>query len=104
MPTLLIEHAIADFATWHAAFARFAERRAAGGVLSERIMQPIDDPEYVLLELDFGTVEAAQAFLRFLETQVWSTRANSPALIGSPRARIAEVAPLASEQPTPASS
>jgi len=94
MPTLLIEHCISDFDTWHAAFALFAERRKDSGVLHERIMQPVDDPHYVLIDLEFGTVEGARNFQRFLETQVWSTPANSPALVGSPRARIADLAPV----------
>lgn len=95
MPTLLIEHAISDFATWHAAFLRFASRRQDGGVLRERLMQPADDPHYILLELDFDTLVQAQRFQQFLETQVWSTPANSPALVGSPRARVMETAPVA---------
>lgn len=94
MPTLLIEHSISDFDLWHDAFARFAAKRQEGGVLRERIMQPVDDPHYVLVDLEFATLEAARGFQRFLETQVWSTPANSPALVGSPRARIAEVAPV----------
>ena len=94
MPTLLIEHAISDFDTWHEAFVRFAARRTEGGVLRERIMQPVDDPHYVLIDLEFVTVEAARTFQRFLETQVWSKPANSPALVGSPRARFADVAPV----------
>jgi hypothetical protein len=92
VPTLLIEHSVSDFDTWHEAFARFATHRQKGGVQGERIMQPVDDPQYVLIELEFGTLEAAQGFQQFLETQVWSTPQNSPALVGSPRVRIAEVA------------
>ena len=93
MPTLLIEHSISDFDLWHDAFMRFAARRKEGGVIRERIMQPVDDPHYVLIDLEFVTLEGARGFRQFLETQVWSTPANSPALVGSPRARIAEVAP-----------
>jgi len=93
MSTLLIEHAISDFDTWYDAFGRLAWRRQEGGVLGERIMQPVDDPRYVLIDLEFATVEAAQRFQRFLETEVWSNPANSPALEGSPRARILESAP-----------
>jgi hypothetical protein len=93
MPTLLIEHSISDFTLWHGAFMRFAARRKQGGVIHERIMQPVDDPHYVLIDLDFATLDAARGFQRFLETQVWSTPASSPALVGSPRARIAEVVP-----------
>lgn len=94
MSTLLIEHSISDFDTWHDAFGRFAERRKEGGVLSERIMQPVDDPHYVLIDLEFATVEAAKRFQQFLETQVWSNPTNSPALEGSPRTRIVDTAPV----------
>ena len=92
MPTLLIEHSISDFDLWYDAFMRFAARRKEDGVLRERVMQPVDDPHYVLVDLEFGTLEAARGFQQFLETQVWSTPSNSPALVGSPQARIAEVA------------
>jgi len=88
MPTLLIEHSISDFDTWHEAFGAFATRRKQGGVLGERIMQPVGDAHYVLVDLEFATLDEAERFQRFLETQVWSTPANSPALVGSPRARI----------------
>lgn len=93
MSTLLIEHSISDFDTWHDAYGRFAARRKEGGVLRERIMQPVDDAHYVLIDLEFATVEAAQRFQRFLETQVWSNPANSPALEGSPRSRIVDTVP-----------
>jgi len=96
MPTLLIEHSITDFDTWHAAFVRFAARREEGGVLHERIMQPVGDPHYVLVDLEFATVEAAQRFQQFLETQVWSNPANSPALKGRPRSRVVDTASVAS--------
>jgi len=95
MPTLLIEHPISDFDTWHDAFGRFAARRKKSGVLRERIMQPVGDPHYVFIDLEFATVEAAQRFQQFLETQVWSNPANSPALKGSPQSRIADTAPVA---------
>ncbi len=96
MSTLRIEHAISDFDTWYAAFERFAGRRKEGGVLAERIMQPVDDSHYVFIDLDFATVEAAEHFQKFLETQVWSNPANSPALEGTPRSRIAHTAPVPS--------
>ena len=93
MPTLRIEHSISDFGTWHAAFGRFAAQRREGGVLDERILQPVDDPHYVFIDLEFATVEAAQRFQQFLETQVWSNPANSPALNGHPQSRIADLPP-----------
>jgi hypothetical protein len=96
MRTLHIEHAITDFATWLEAFGGFADTRRGAGVLDERVHQPIDDPHYVVIDLDFDTVDEATAFLRFLETAVWSSPANSPALVGSPRALVLEPASAAS--------
>ncbi len=93
MTTLRIEHAISDFDTWYGAFGRFEAYRKDGGVLRERITQPVDDPHYVFVGLDFATFEGAQHFQHFLETQIWSNPANSPALKGSPQARIAVTAP-----------
>ena len=96
MPTLHIEHAITDFPTWLAAFGRFSEVRRNAGVRDERVYQPVADPNYVVADMDFDTVDEANAFLRFLETVVWSNPANAPALAGSPRALVLERAPAAS--------
>ena len=86
MATLHIEHAITDLATWQDAFDRFAARRRAAGVLAQRVCQPVDDDHYVVVQLDFAFASQATAFRGFLESQVWSTPANSPGLAGSPRA------------------
>ncbi|SPE17444.1 conserved hypothetical protein [Candidatus Sulfotelmatomonas gaucii] len=88
MATLHIEHPITDFATWKAAFDQFAGKRADAGVTEHRIHQPVDDPAYVVVQLDFPTVKQAQAFREFLETRVWATAANSPGLAGNPQARV----------------
>ena len=101
MPTLLIEHSITDFDTWRQAFGRFAARRRQGGVVGERFMQPVGDPLYVLVDLEFATVDEAQRFKLFLETQVWSTPESSPALVGTPRARVADDAPVAAPVAAP---
>jgi hypothetical protein len=92
MTTLHIEHEITDFPTWHAAFRRFEEVRARSGVLRHRVQQPVDDPRYVVVDLDFSTVAEAAAFLAFLRAQVWSSPTNAPALVGAPVARILEPA------------
>ena len=93
MATLHIEHPITDYPTWKAAFDRFADRRLEGGVTAHRIHQLVDDPAYVVLQLDFSSVEQAQRFLRFLEEKVWAVPASSPGLAGSPRARVLVAAP-----------
>ncbi len=88
MATLHIEHQISDFDTWVAAFDRFAEARSRAGVRSQRVQRPVDDPEYVVVDLDFDTTEAAEAFLTFLTSTVWASTDNSPALVGTPLTRI----------------
>jgi hypothetical protein len=88
MATLHIEHAITDLSTWFDAFARFEQVRANAGVVSETIHQPVDDDKYIYVRLDFDSVERANAFKQFLETNVWTSRGASPGLGGTPRARV----------------
>ena len=88
MPTLQIEHRITDFDVWRQAYGRFATARANAGVQTERVYRPIDDPHYVVVDLDFPDTESAQRFLQFLRSDVWSTPAASPALDGRPETRL----------------
>ena len=94
MPTLHIEHPISDFTTWKVAFDRFAAIRAESGVRHHRVQRPVDDPHYVLIDLDFDSTKQAETFLEFLRTNVWTSRESSPALTGTPQTRILEAAPV----------
>ncbi len=73
MATLHIEHPITDFDTWNAAFARFADVRRQAGVRQQRIQRPVDDPAYVVVDLDFDTAAEAERFLGFLHANVWTS-------------------------------
>ena len=97
MTTLHIEHPITDLIAWQAAFNRFASARAQAGVRSQRVQQPIDDEHQIVIDLDFDTIEHARNFLAFLQTNVWSSPANSPALAGPPRTTILETLTLPAE-------
>lgn len=88
MPTLHIEHPITSLETWLGAFSRFADARRDAGVTAERITQPVDDDAYIVLQLDFATIEQAEGFKNFLETVVWQSPELSPGLDGAPRARV----------------
>jgi len=88
MTTLHIEHAIVDFELWSSAFDRFADFRTKAGVRGQRIQQPVDDPRYVVIDLDFDSVDEAETFLSFLRDKVWSSPDSSPALVGEPQAKI----------------
>jgi len=90
MATLRIEHAITDYATWRAAFDRAAPIREQVGVRSFRIQQPVDDPSYLMIDLDFDDVSGAEALLGILRERIWSNPDSSPGLDGQPRARIVQ--------------
>lgn len=101
MATLHIEHPITDFETWAAAFNQFSDARRAAGVRAHRIQQPVNDANYIVVDLDFDTVEAAEAFRRFLEAVVWSVPASAPALTGTPKTTILELAGVALRAASP---
>jgi hypothetical protein len=88
MPSLHIEHSITDLPTWLAAFNRFHGARTNAGVRSTRVHQPVEDDQYIYIQLDFDTAEEAASFKTFLETNVWSRSAASPGLVGAPTARV----------------
>jgi hypothetical protein len=88
LATLHIEHEITDLDTWLSAFAAFAEARRTAGVTTEWIRQPVSDDRYIVVDLDFDTVEGASAFLEFLTSVVWQVPENAPALAGTPRTMI----------------
>ena len=91
MPTLHIEHAVTDFDTWNAAFERFAGLRQQSGMRQQRVQQPVDDHQYVIIDLDFDSTDEAARFLSFLRAEIWSLPDNAPALIGTPQTRILEL-------------
>ena len=92
MYTLQIEHGIKDFAMWKAAFDRDPVNRLAAGVTAHRISRPVDDPHYVVVELDLTTREQAEALLAKLQQTVWNSPDAAPALNGAPRTRIVQSA------------
>ena len=94
MATLHIEHAITDFGTWTRAFNGFADARSNAGVREQRVQRPVDDPRFVVIDLDFDSTEDANAFLNFLKVRVWANPESSPALAGPPATMILEPAAL----------
>jgi hypothetical protein len=85
--TVQIEHPIRDYASWRAAFDRDPAGRQSAGVLRYRVYRPLDDPKYVLVDLDFAAPEAAERFVLAMRG-IW--RQVEGTLIEGPRARIVE--------------
>jgi hypothetical protein len=89
MPTLQIAHGVRDYESWKREFDEDPVGRRAGGVRAYRISRPTDDPRYVIIELEFATLEEAEGFQRKLR-QLWG---DVDARLGleSPRTRIVDV-------------
>jgi hypothetical protein len=85
MHILRIEHQIQDFDSWKAAFDRDPIGRRHSSVRRHRILRPVDDPDYVMLDLEFESAGEAEAFRDALERDVWRSRRAAPALAGSPK-------------------
>lgn len=92
VPALAFDDDFDHFATWKGAFDRFAPARADAGARHHRVRRPVADPSYVVVDLDFDDVAAAERFPGFLTTRVWSSSDNAPGLAGAPRTRILETA------------
>ena len=91
MTTLRIEHAIHDYDLWKTAFDGFADVRVKAGVRAFTIYRPVDNPKYLVLDLEFDTTERAGAFARFLEQNIWSSPTSSPGLAGVPHTQILDL-------------
>ncbi|HEX8998214.1 MAG TPA: hypothetical protein VF812_19480 [Ktedonobacterales bacterium] len=89
MYILRIEHRVPDFTQWKQAFDSDPVDRKRSGVLRYRILRATDDPNYVMIDLEFSTAHEAEALLAAMR-QVWGRVAGS--VIERPQARIAEQA------------
>lgn len=89
MPTLRIEHPVSDYDTWRAAFDRDPVDRRGSGVRRYAIHRPVDDPRYVLIDLDFDSAIEAERMLARL-TDLWRSSVAAPALAGAPQTRVIE--------------
>jgi hypothetical protein len=91
MGTLRVELQVRDYDLWRGAFARDAGGRQRSGVRRYRIFRPVDDPNYVMVDLDFDTAKEAQGFLEILRTQVWPSPEKAPAKVATPKTRIVQL-------------
>jgi hypothetical protein len=61
--------------------------REKSGVRSYRVLRPIDDPKFVLIDLEFDTAGEAEALLASMRA-VWDRVAGT--IVSNPQARIVE--------------
>lgn len=70
MPTLRIEHPVADFDAWKQAFDNDPLDRQASGVRRYRVLRALNDPDYVMVDLEFDDAAAAEAMHSALQ-ELW---------------------------------
>jgi hypothetical protein len=87
MAIVRIEHAVHDYQAWKQAFDSDPADRQRSGVRRYQVMQASDDPNYVMVDLDFDASADAETFLIALRG-IWERVQDT--LISSPQARIVE--------------
>jgi hypothetical protein len=90
MTTLHIENTLHDFDSWKTAFDKFDRARADHGVRSYRILRHADDPQQIVIDLEFEDRPAAEAFKGFL-AKVWATPQSRAELVSHSEPLVLEV-------------
>ena len=85
---LHIEHIVLNFDNWKASFDNYTELRQRSGVHRHQISRPIDNPNFVMIDLEFDSLNEAQALLAAVQ-QVWQRVSGT--LIQDPQWRFSEV-------------
>jgi len=68
---LHIEHKVPNFDRWKKAFETDPVNRKKSGVRRYSILRPIDDPNYVIINLEFESLTGAEETLASLR-KLWS--------------------------------
>ena len=89
MHLLRIEHPVPDYGAWKKAFDSDPLGRQRSGVRRYRVLRPVDDPRYVLVDLEFDTLAQAEATLHALR-RLWGQVEGT--VMEKGKARIVEVA------------
>ena len=88
MYILRIEHPVPDFDGWKRAFDSDPVGRQKAGVRHYRVLRPVDEANYAMIDLEFDTASQAEALLAALQV-VWGRVEGQ--IMMNPQARIGEV-------------
>lgn len=88
MYMLRIEHPVPDYNRWKQAFDSDPVGRAKSGVRRYQILRAVDDPNYVMIDLEFDTAREAEELLNAMRS-VWGRVQGT--VILNPQARIVDV-------------
>ncbi len=86
MHVLRIEHEVTTFEAWKQAFDSDPIGRERSGVRRYRVLRGVDDPNYVMIDLEFEGAGDAEAFLERLH-ELWG-RID---IMRNPRGRVTEL-------------
>ena len=79
---LQIEHPVTNFELWKKAFDNDPARREQSGVLRYKILRPVDNMNYIIVDLEFDSLDKAQAFQAIIAKSLagsrWKNRCSSP--------------------------
>jgi ribosomal protein L35AE/L33A len=84
---LRMEHPVPDFDGWKHAFESDPVDRKRSGVRRYQVMRSVDDPNYVLIDLEFDSRSEAEGLLAAMR-EVWGRVQGS--VMSNPLARIVE--------------
>lgn len=87
MFTLRIEHPVPSFEGWKKAFDSDPVGREKSGVRRYRVQRPINDANFVMVDLEFDTARQAEALLAAMRA-VWARVQGK--IVMDPQARILE--------------
>ena len=84
---LRIEHSVPDIDGWKKTFDSDPLGREKSGVRRHRVLRPVDNPKYVMIDLEFDNASKAEAFRTALR-DLW--RPLEGQMIENPRVQIVE--------------
>ena len=87
MYILRIEHPVPNYDGWKQAFDSDPVGRKRSGVRRYQISRQVDNPNYVMIDLEFDTMKQAEALLTAMRV-VWGRVEGT--IMTSPQARIVE--------------
>jgi quinol monooxygenase YgiN len=90
MATLHIENTVNDFDEWKTVFDKFHRFRAEKGVRSYRVSRRVGEPNEVVIDMDFDSVETATDFRAALE-RIWQTPQSKKELVSHEAPRVYDV-------------
>jgi hypothetical protein len=88
MPVVRIEHKVPSFDKWKQAFDSDPANRKGLGVRRYQVSRLQNDPDHVMIDLEFESTGEAEAFVQTMQ-RIWD--GPGKAVMQNPRARIVDV-------------